>query len=168
MAALLCLFLCSVIILMPASPAMTFMFFIMAVVISIVVATHQNNLLIVAIAVACIPYPVIIEITIRVGIPQNHLITRIQVIAGIPAWKRCTENPMTASHVYKLTTWNVIIGFYIRQIVVFRIIISHRAPGRLIANINMYAYTYLCLCGMCCEPNGNKQCHTKDFLFHSL
>ena len=70
---------------MPASPGHDLYVFIMAVVISLVVATHQNNLLIVAIAVACIPYPVIIEITIRVGIPQNHFITGIQVIAGIPA-----------------------------------------------------------------------------------
>ena len=167
MAAPLCLFLCSVIILMPASPAMAFVLFILSIVIPIVVATHQNNLLVVAIAVACIPYPVILEITIRVGIPQNHFIPGIQVIAGVPAWKRCAENPMAASHVYKLTARNVIIGFYIRQIVVFRIIIPHGAPGRLIANINMYAYTYLCLYGMCCEPNGNKQCHTKEFLFHS-
>ena len=58
-------------------------------------------------------------------------------------WQVSTVYPNIVFKVNILMSWHIIVGINIGHVVIVRVVIPNRAPGRLAANIYTQAYAYL-------------------------
>jgi hypothetical protein len=124
------------------------------------VAAIPDNYLVMTTAEAGVTVAVITCPSVRVPIIDNYLIAAVQVYPVVTGRQHTGGDPAPAVLVYPLTGRYIIIHIIIRQVIVTDIIIPHRAPDWLAADIDIYIYLCLCL------THGYKYSQHNDYLFH--
>ena len=82
--------------------------------------------------------PVPVVVTVRVSFVDGYFMYFIQVVPPVSRRQSGSMYPAVIAEVNKLMHRHVVIHIHIGDIVILRIIVSFRRPGRLIANINIY------------------------------
>jgi hypothetical protein len=89
----------------------------------------------------------IIKMIIRPWIIDHYFVSAIEIIAPVPAGQVGSKDPLASIEVNELPAGNVVIGFYIGQVIIIGPVVSYGPPLWLGAYVYTNAYLGSCLLG---------------------
>ena len=104
--------------------------------------------------VPAVPAFIGIMMPVRHGLVDDHLVAAVQVIAPEQGRPGSGADPMAVYPVDVLPLRYIIIGFYVRQVIIFHIIIAGRAPQGLVDDVDLN----LCAEGKACQAGQDDAC----------
>jgi hypothetical protein len=95
---------------------------------------------------------VVVEMQVRLGFVHHHFVGMVE-IKIIVTWRQFMRKcPVPSVKINKLVGRHIIIGLYVRNIIIFHMIVSCWSPGRLFTDVDRK--TDLCLRGV--QPCGGR------------
>jgi hypothetical protein len=101
-----------------------------------VLAVADNGLAAAA-SVLAIAASVGVVVTIGVGLVDDYFISPVEVIAPQPGRPGRSPDPLAIGQVDILAFWYIIVGLHVRQIIIFYVIVTGRAPQGLVDDVDV-------------------------------
>jgi len=91
--------------------------------------------------------PMLVITQISLGLVDHFFMAVVKIKIAIAGRQLMGERPVTPVQVDELMVGHIIVSLNIRNIIILHVIVANRSPGRLLPDIDRYAYLRLCPAG---------------------